>query len=310
MRVSVREGGQVAHITAQRVGELLKALFEILRVQPDGIQAGEALERLARGVTLTLYEAGTYERTRQRRFENIIRLATIDCVKAGWLVKHKGTWTLTEAGLAASLKYADPGELYREALRLYRAWKASQSERVGPNGAGNGADAERAETSAAITFEQAEEQSWKEIERCLLIMNPFDFQHMVAGVLRAMGYHVSWISSPGKDGGVDIVAFNDPLGTRPPRIKVQVKRVSQKVDAGGLKSFVAIVNDDDVGLYVSSGGFTRDAEEFARNQERRKITLIDLERLLDLWIEFYPKLDESARRRLPLTPIYFLTPEA
>ena len=44
-------------------------------------------------------------------------------------------------------------------------------------------------------------------------------------------------------------------------------------------------------------------------QERRKITLIDLERLVDLWIEFYPKLDDLARDRLPLTPIYFLTPK-
>lgn len=300
----------MANITTQRTGELLKTLFDILRDHPDGLQAGDALKRLARRVTLTVYEAGTYERTRARRFENIMRLATIDCVKAGWLLKHKGTWTLTEAGLQAHEKHAEPAEFYREAVRLYRAWKASQNERVGSSGSGNGADAERAEASAAITFEQAEEQAWKEIERGLLGMNPFDFQHMVAGVLRAMGYHVSWVSSPGKDGGIDIIAFNDPLGTKPPRIKVQVKRVNQKVDASGLKSFVAIVNDDDVGLFVSSGGFTRDAEEFARSQERRKITLIDLERLLDLWIEFYPKLDESARRRLPLTPIYFLTPEA
>lgn len=299
----------MANITAQRVGELLKTLFDILRDHPDGIQAGDALERLARAVTLTAYEAGSYERTRGRRFEGIVRLATIDCSKAGWLLKHKGTWTVTDFGLQAHERYADAAEFYREAVRLYRAWRASQSERAGANANGNGADAERAEASAAITFEQAEEQAWKEIERNLLGMNPFDFQHMVAGVLRAMGYHVSWVSSPGKDGGIDIIAFTDPLGTRPPRIKVQVKRVNQKVDASGLKSFVAIVNDDDVGLFVSSGGFTRDAEEFARSQERRKITLIDLERLLDLWVEFYPRLDESARRRLPLSPIYFLTPE-
>ncbi len=149
----------MANITTLRIGELLKALFDILRNHPDGLQAGDALERLARTVTLTAYEAGTYERTRARRFENIIRLATIDCVKAGWLIKHKETWTLTDAGLQAHGKYADPAEFYREAVRLYRAWKASQSERAGANGAGNGADAERAETSAAITFEQAEEQA-------------------------------------------------------------------------------------------------------------------------------------------------------
>jgi len=37
--------------------------------------------------------------------------------------------------------------------------------------------------------------------------------------------------------------------------------------------------------------------------QRRRITLINLERLVGLWIEFYGKLDDVARRRLPLTPI-------
>ena len=140
-------------------------------------------------------------------------------------------------------------------------------------------------------------------------MNPYGFQDLVAGLLKAMNYHVNWVSPPGKDGGVDIVAHTDPLGTQVPRIKVQVKRVAQKVDKDGLKSFIAMVNEDDVGLFVSTGGFTRDAEDFARSQERRKVTLINLERLLELWIRYYPKLDDLARVRLPLTPIYFLTPQ-
>ena len=76
-----------------------------------------------------------------------------------------------------------------------------------------------------------------------------------------------------------------------------------------LSAFLAHVNEEDVGLFVCIGGFTRDAEDFARSQERRRITLIDLERLVDLWTEFSPKLDDQARERLPLTPIYFLTPK-
>lgn len=36
---------------------------------------------------------------------------------------------------------------------------------------------------------------------------------------------------------------------------------------------------------------------------------IDLKRLVTLWTEHYAKLDEAARRRLPLQPIYFLAPE-
>ena len=33
---------------------------------------------------------------------------------------------------------------------------------------------------------------------------------------------------PGKDGGLDIIAHPDPLGTRSPRIKVEVKRTETR----------------------------------------------------------------------------------
>jgi restriction system protein len=140
-------------------------------------------------------------------------------------------------------------------------------------------------------------------------MPPYDFQDLVGSLLRAMGYHVGWIAPPGKDGGVDIVAFNDPLGTRPPRIKVQVKRQQGRVSVDGLRSFMAILGADDVGIFVNAGGFTKDAEDEARGQHARRVTLVDLERLVELWVEYRGKLDEAARRRLPLQPVYFLAPE-
>jgi restriction system protein len=72
---------------------------------------------------------------------------------------------------------------------------------------------------------------------------------------------------------------------------------------------MALLSDDDVGLFVSLGGFTKDAQEEARTQAKRKVTLVDLARLFDLWVEYYPKLKDEARRRLPLRPIHFFAPE-
>lgn len=46
-----------------------------------------------------------------------------------------------------------------------------------------------------------------------------------------------------------------------------------------------------------------------RCQPSRKVTLIDLERFFDLWVEEYRKLPDEDRRCLPLQPIYFLAPE-
>ena len=78
----------MAEITRQRTGELLRKLFEILKQAPDGLPAMEALTALESAVTLTTYEAGDYP-SGGRRFEKIVRFATVDCVKAGWLQKNK-----------------------------------------------------------------------------------------------------------------------------------------------------------------------------------------------------------------------------
>jgi restriction system protein len=294
----------VAEITRERTGELVQKLFQILISNPEGLPARTALETLVNTVTLTEYEKGVYETTGTRRFEKIVRFATVDCVKAGWLLKNKGHWSLTDEGIAAYKKFKEPKALYLEAVRLYHVWKRGQ--KAEPTSTELEQDAQEA---ATVTFEQAEEQAWEEIKQYILGTNPFDFQHMVADLVKGMGYHISWEAPPGKDGGVDIVAHSDPLGTTPPRIKIQVKRVSDKVTADLLKSFIALVNEDDVGLYVSTGGFTKDAKSFARNQERRKITLIDLEKFVELWIQYFSKLDPTSQKRLPLTPIYFLTPD-
>jgi len=306
----------MAVVTRKRTGELLRNLFEILMLHPEGLPAAQALEKLASKVVMTEHEAGTYESSGARRFEKIVRFATVDCVKAEWLTKHRGTWTLTDAGIKAYKSTSDPEAFYKEAVRLYNKWRASnptlpkgpKSEAQSEDSEAQSDDAE-VEKSASITFEEAEEQAWQEIEQFFGGMNPYDFQELVADLLRAMGYFPAWVAPPGKDGGVDIVAYSDPLGTQAPRIKVQVKRLtSQRVDSDGLKSFMANLGDDDVGLFVTISGFTKDASDFARAQEKRKITLIDLERLVELWIQFYGKLDDRARQRFALTPIYFLTP--
>lgn len=166
------------------------------------------------------------------------------------------------------------------------------------------------ETAAdvASTVEEAEENAWLEIERYVQEMKPYEFQKLVAALLRAMGYHVSWIAPPGPDKGIDILAHNDPLGTSTPRIKVQVKRQAEKVNVGGLRSFMALLGEQDVGIFVATGGFTSDAESEARTKETRKLTLVNLEQLVELWVQHYAKVTESDKHLLPLKPVYYLAP--
>ncbi|MGE0110817.1 restriction endonuclease [Aquabacterium sp.] len=302
----------MAEITRRRTGEFLRELFNILMANPEGMRASDALQLLASRFTLTPYEADNYE-SGARRFEKIVRFATVDCVKAGWLVKDKGVWSITDAGQAAHAELPDPEAFYKRACKLYAEWKAAQPDAEVSavdvaSATSAGEDVGSSAKAASVTFEEAEEQAWAEVSQYLRAMNPYDFQDLVADLLRAMSYHVTWVSPPGKDGGVDILAWPDALGTRPPRIKVQVKRQQQAVSVDGLRSFMAVLGDDDVGLFVCTGGFTKDAETEARTQEKRHITLIGLEKLFDLWDEHYDKLTDRARRRLPLRSIRFLAP--
>ena len=291
----------MAEVTVRRTGELLTKLFEILFEQPDGLQAARALERLSERVLLSEYEKGEYE-SGGRRFDKIVRFATVDLVKAGWLLKDKGKWSVTEEGRRAYEKLKDPEAFYKRAKQLYAQWKKSQPGDEEPEEESTG-------KQVTVTFEQAEEQAWTEIETYLRGLNPYDLQELVADLLRAMNYHVGWVAPPGKDGGVDIMAWTDPLGTRPPRIKVQVKRLAASIAVGEVRSFMAVLSEGDVGLFVTTGAFTKDAESEARNQESRRVTLIDIRRLVDLWLQFYEHLDEGAKRRFPLKPIHFLAPQ-
>jgi restriction system protein len=229
------------------------------------------------------------------------------------MVKDKGIWTVTDAGVAAHAELPDPEAFYKRACKLYAEWRSVQPDSEGSDAgvtAGVSAvdEVDDNAKAASVTFEEAEEQAWAELSQYLRAMNPYEFQELVADLLRAMSYYVTWVSPPGKDGGVDILAWPDALCTRPPRIKVQVKRQQQAVSVDGLRSFMAVLGDDDVGLFVCTGGFTKDAETEARTQEKRRITLIGLEKLFDLWDEHYDKLTDRARRRLPLRSIRFLAP--
>jgi restriction system protein len=292
----------MAEITARRRGELVRGVFKVLLAHPDGLPAKEVIKRVESELQLTDFEKSDFARhPGVRRFDKHVRFATIKAVKAGWLIKKKGEWSLSDTGREAYRAFQNPEEFEREAHRLYKQWKGQQ-----PPEDVEQEPSDEEDISPQAALEEAEENAWREVEEHLTSMAPYDFQHLVAALLRGMGYHVAWIAPPGKDGGIDIVAHTDPLGTRVPRIKVQVKRRQEKVTVDGLRSFMAVLGDQDVGIFVSTSGFTKEAEAEARAQEKRQLTLVDLERLFDLWVEHYKKLDETDRAMLPLRPVYYL----
>lgn len=123
-----------------------------------------------------------------------------------------------------------------------------------------------------------------------------------------MGYHVPLVAPPGRDGGIDIVAYKDPLGVTAPRIKVQVKHRDQKLTVREVRELEALLRKEgDIGLVVSSGGFTSEVEREIRASTKH-IESMDLDRLTTLWQQHYSNVRETGKLLLPLSTVYFLTP--
>jgi len=114
-------------------------------------------------------------------------------------------------------------------------------------------------------------------------------QELVAGILRAMGYKTR-VASPGPDRGVDIIASPDGLGLEQPRIRVEVKHRADSIGSQLLRSFLGGLRQNDRGLYVSTGGFSREAR-YEAERSTIPVTLIDIDELADLLIKNYDSVE-------------------
>lgn len=142
------------------------------------------------------------------------------------------------------------------------------------------------------------------VEDRIARLGPYEMQDLVAGVLRAMGYKTR-VSPPGPDGGHDIFASPDGLGLQEPRIFVEVKhRVGTQIGSPEVRSFLGARRPGDRCLYVSTGGFTKDARSEAQ-RAAVPLTLVDLAQLRELVVDFYERLDPEAKQLVPLKRLYW-----
>ncbi len=128
-------------------------------------------------------------------------------------------------------------------------------------------------------------------------------QELVAGLLRAMGYKTR-ISPNGADRGKDIVASPDGLGFEDPRIVVEVKHRGAAMGSQEIRSFLGGRHANDKGLYVSTGGFTKDAR-YEAERAPIPVTLMDIDDLVKSLLEHYEKMDIDMQRLIPLRKVYW-----
>ena len=129
-----------------------------------------------------------------------------------------------------------------------------------------------------------------------------DMQELVAGILRAMGYRTQ-VSPPGADRGKDIMASPDGFGFEHPRIVVEVKHRKEQMGSQAIRSFLGGRHKDDRGLFVSTGGFSKDAY-YEADRAAVPLSLWTLDSLVRTLVEHYDSTDSETKRLVPLKRLY------
>ncbi|MFD1613130.1 restriction endonuclease [Sphingomonas tabacisoli] len=148
-----------------------------------------------------------------------------------------------------------------------------------------------------------EDQALERIKDRLLGLAWEDMQEIVAALLRSLGYRTI-VSPTGPDRGKDIVASRDGFGFEAPRIVVEVKHRKGQMGAPEIRAFLGGRHAEDRGLYVSTGGFSREAH-FEAERAATVTHLMTLDGLARALVDNYHTLDERGRALLPLTRIYW-----
>ena len=283
--------------TRALAAKLIHAAFSILRDSGKEMPVRDLVAKVEKTVKLDDWARERYETSGYVRWESILHFFSIDCVKAGYLVKKKGVWYLTPEGEEA-LKLG-PDELLNKASAAYRKWRAEHP-------VAREEEIEEEAPAEVVSYDDVELRAVEGLEHYINSKNAYEFQDLVAALLRGMGYYTPFVAPKGKDGGVDIVAYRDPLGTESPRIQVQIKHRESSATVQEVRQLMGLLQKEgDVGIFVSTAGFTPDARNAARSSHVH-VELIDLNRFISLWQDFYSSLKEEDKSLLPLRPIYFL----
>ncbi|MCM1351282.1 MAG: Mrr restriction system protein [Alistipes senegalensis] len=278
---------------ATRQAEIVFAAMKAIEASGGEMRISDIYETLSQSFPLTDHEK---EQTKSGviRWKAYLNFYSIEVSKVGYLIKKSGIWHLTKEG-AKALAAGAGGfftDFHGKYSEIQKAHEVSVIE-------------ENAEQPDDLDMLQG--QASKGIREYIIKKNPYEFQDLAAALLRAMGYYTPFIAPKGKDGGVDIIAYQDPLGTTSPQLKVQVKHYpTTAIPVDVVRSLGGVLfKDGEVGLLITSGTFTSESKKEARNYHRR-LRLIDIDEFVELWIKFYDKMSEEDKSLLPIIPVYFL----
>ena len=171
---------------------------------------------------------------------------------------QRGVWSLTEKGKNAEA--VDTKEVRRAVKELDQAKKAKRSTTTDPE-----------------TGDEASSDSWQEEAlSALKEMDPIAFERLSQRLLRESGFIEVEVTQRSSDGGIDGRGVLRIGGLISFTVMFQAKRYKDSVGSSVVRDFRgALMGRADKGLIITTGRFTREANNEATRDGATPIDLID-----------------------------------
>lgn len=232
---------------------------------------------------------------RETRFKNRVYWTRVHLGQAKLLdATGRGRFRITDRG--QQLLKTKPARVDMKVLDQYpefqefRGKAHSQEEPAAPSvqeGNAEQSPEEQLESSYQLLRQQLAQGILSQVRQS----PPEFFEQLVVDLLVAMGYGGSRADAgqaigQSGDGGIDGIIKEDRLGLD--IVYLQAKRWEASVGSPEVRNFTGSLEGHGAqkGVLITTSKFTRDAIEFARRLQQKKLVLIDGEKLAELMMDF------------------------
>jgi len=259
---------------------------------------------------------------RETRFKNRVYWTRVHLGQAKLLDSTgRGRFKITNRG--QELLKSKPTRIDLKVLSKYPEFQEFRS-RSGPTDGGTAPTASiaTAQSEQPLSAQSPEEQleSTYQLLRQQLAQSllstirkapPAFFEQLVVDLLVAMGYGGSRVDAgqalgQSGDGGIDGIIKEDRLGLD--IVYLQAKRWEAPVGSPEVRNFTGSLEGHGAqkGVLITTSKFTRDAVDFAKRLQQKKLVLIDGEKLSELMMDFGVGVSKVASYTIQkIDPDYF-----
>jgi restriction system protein len=161
--------------------------------------------------------------------------------------------------------------------------------------------------SPLLIIEKQNELTKSNLKELLHVMDPFQFEYLVADLLREIGYENVMVTKRSGDKGIDVIANLTIGGITSVKTVIQAKRYAplNKLNGAVITQLRGSAEVDQRGLIITTSDFTKDGIDEAQAPNKMPVSLVNGEKLIQLLIKYGVGVKSESLTVLSLDDSYF-----